>query len=259
MNFKKFSTSDNQWHAVPYYQHKTATDTLSLPATLYPDDTSITVGIKGQSSQSGTPSPSNPVSVDGVGELETSGEHAGQYKIPILLNSTTINKYLGTEQTVRQIKKLVLDGTENWKEGTSNYYIFIDVQGSGEGVPNSNALCTHAENSVVVNNNGTALFFNKSVFVQSSLADFKTYLQQQYTNGTPVCVWYVLATPQTAVVNEPLMKIGSYSDSLSTTIPCTAGENTLDVQTTVQPSEFTATWKGWHDSSVKEYDGTNWQ
>jgi hypothetical protein len=56
----------------------------------------------------------------------------------------------------------------------------------------------------------------------------------------------MLATPETAVVNEPLMKIGDYADSLTTSIPCTAGENTLDVQTTVAPSEVTATFEGWH-------------
>jgi len=38
MNFKRFSISDNQWHDVPYYQHKTATDTLTtLPAEIIAD------------------------------------------------------------------------------------------------------------------------------------------------------------------------------------------------------------------------------
>jgi hypothetical protein len=167
------------------------------------------------------------------------------YGIKIQISSayTTTPIYLGEVPTTRRIKKLVLDGTENWNEGTANYYIFINVQGRGDGIPNSNALCTHAENGVVVNNNGTALFFKKSVFVQSSLADFKTYLQQQYTNGTPVCVWYVLATPETTVVNEPLMKIGEYADSLSRAqtgidIPTVIGQNTLDVLTTVKPSSM---------------------
>jgi len=168
------------------------------------------------------------------------------YKIPISSANTTTPVYLGEVETTRQIKKFVLDGTEKWNEGTSNYYIFIDVQGRGEGVPNSNALCTHAENGVVVNNNGTALFFKKSVIVQSSLADFKTYLQQQYAAGTPVCVWYVLTTPETAVVNEPLMRIGDYADEVSNvaTIPTVNGSNTFDVDTTVKPSEVYIKYKG---------------
>lgn len=165
------------------------------------------------------------------------------YKIPILSAGQTTPVYLGDVQTTRKIKKLVLGGTESWNEGTSNYYIVLNVSGRGEGIPNSAALSTHTESGVAVNNNGTALFFKKSVFVHSSLADFKTYLQQQYTAGTPVTVWYVLATPQTAVVNEPLMKIGDYADSISmeqtgVDIPTVSGTNVIDVNTTVKPSEI---------------------
>jgi hypothetical protein len=84
----------------------------------------------------------------------------------------------------------------------------------------------------------------------TNISSWKSYLQQQYAAGTPVTIWYILATPQTAIVNEPLMKIGDYADSLTTSIPCTAGENTLDVQTTVQPSEVTAGFSGWHPVSA---------
>ena len=181
------------------------------------------------------------------------------YKIPISSANTTTPVYLGEVQTTRKIRKLVLDGTENWYEGTPNYYIFINVQGSGEGIPNSDALCTHAENGVVVNNNGTALFFKKSVFVQSSLADFKTYLQQQYANGTPVTVWYILAESETGIVNEPLMKVSNYADSISgISIPTTAGADTLSVDTTLQPSEVTANYHGWHEGTVHERDNGAW-
>jgi hypothetical protein len=76
MNFKRFSTSDNQWHDVPYYQHKTATDTLTLPAVIYPNDTSITVGIKGQSNQSGTGTTSYPSKSVTVQSLESGTNYA---------------------------------------------------------------------------------------------------------------------------------------------------------------------------------------
>lgn len=60
--------------------------------------------------------------------------------------------------------------------------------------------------------------------------------------------------------NKPLMKIGTYADTLSNAaqIPTTEGANTITVDTTVQPSEFTATWTGWHNATVKEWDGQNW-
>jgi hypothetical protein len=258
------------WHDIPYYQHKTATDTLTLPATLYPNDTSITVGIKGQSSQSGTPSPSNPVDVNGVGELETSGEHAGQYKIPILSAGQTNNIYLGEVESTRQIKKKVFDGTEAIDLYEGKFFtkildgmsiIIAPYSSHYTGVSGSIAdMPLNSVRQAAVKLWGQTpipalIFYNE----YTSIADFKSYLQQQYTNGTPVCVWYVLAEPTTATVNEPLMKIGSYSDSLTTSIPVTAGSNTLDVQTTVAPSEVTAGFSGWHPvSAAHERENGQW-
>lgn len=179
------------------------------------------------------------------------------YKLDIKSGLTTTPVYLGEVESTRWIRKLVLDGTENWNEGTFNYYIFIDVSGRGEGIPNSTALSTHTESGVVVNNNGTALFFKKSVFVHSSLADFRTYLQQQYANGTPVTIWYVLATPTTGILNEPLRKIGTYSDSVSgTNLSVTAhSPTTIDVDTTLKPSEMDLTYTGTKMCRRKKYAG----
>lgn len=56
----------------------------------------------------------------------------------------------------------------------------------------------------------------------------------------------VLPTPTTTQITMP-------------SIPTTDGANTITVDTTVQPSEFSATWTGWHDSTVKEWDGSDWQ
>ena len=170
-------------------------------------------------------------------------------KLPLTVNTTEYPIYLGQVETTRRVKKLVLTGMENWNEGTSNYYFFINVSGRGEGIPNSTALSTHTESGVVVNNNGAALFFKKSVFVHSSLADFKSYLAAQYAAGTPVTVWYVLATEETGVVNEPLMKIGDYADTVSAaqtgvTIPTVSGANVLDMTSPVKPSEMYIKGKG---------------
>ena len=197
--------------------------------------------IAGNTVQDGTPSADDPVDAAGCGAWD---EAQQSYKLPLTVNGTEYPIYLGQVETTRRIKKLVLTGEESWTEGTSNYYIFINVSGRGAGIRNSTALSTHAESGVVVNNNGTALFFKKSAFVHSSLADFKSYLEQQYAAGTPVTVWYVLAEPETAIVNEPLMKIGDYADTASfaqaqVTIPTVSGANVLDVPTEVKPSEIT--------------------
>jgi hypothetical protein len=260
--------SSEVWHDIPYYQHKTATDTLTLPATLYPNDTSITVGLKGNEAHTGTPSPQNPVVISGTGDLETTGEHAGQYKIPILSGGTT-PVYLGEVETTRKVKKIIFTGTEidikkNDPSNTSYIYYFSRFIGANA------CFCSHlpfvnvTSSSIIgisANQERNVIYFNFGADVMNAqpsgntVDGLKEYLAAQYAAGTPVCVWYALATPETAVVNEPLMKIGTYADSLTTTIPCTAGENTLDMQTTVQPSEVTAEFSGWHPvQSVHEYN-----
>jgi hypothetical protein len=408
MNFKKFDTSDNQWHDTPYYQHKTATDTLTLPATLYPNDTSITVGVKGNTVQNGTPSPSQPCDVNGTAEKtsnlanlygiskralsldftttdnmrividgtkssgvnvipikypnivvpagtytvkikmtggtitgitdgvyfginqSTYGQrttpgikqvgdvgtrtftlssdttvtsfdiapsygsegavfdnatfecqfYAGSddkdyepygYKIPISSASTTTPVYLGEVETTRRVKKLVLTGEEiilRDREREGSWRFFTDKLISAKG---STGICSHFENIGTndVNNSDNIGFsiFNNAQFgcrCPKSLADtvtnFKAYLAAQYAAGTPVTVWYVLANEETAVVNEPLQKIGDYADTVSNiSIPVTVGGDTLSVGTTVQPSEVTVNYKGWHPvADVHERDNGAW-
>ena len=94
----------------------------------------------------------------------------------------------------------------------------------------------------------------------TTLDAFKTFVANQYTNGTPVCVWYVLATPTTDIVNEPIRKIGTYADEVSgITIPTIAGANAIDVDTTLKPSEVSVNYHGWHPvSAVHERENGAW-
>ena len=243
----------------------TATEAVENP--LYSDGTAITsYTIKGNTVQNGTPTPLAPVDVVGVGTLDS-----GQYKIPILSANTTTPIYLGEVETTRRVKKLVLTGEENWtiysEFSAQNCYQF-NTNITNHNV-NSEAISTHfvytSALRTLIDNDGTFMFdSNKYIRVHISscttLDDFKSYLTTQYANGTPVTVWYVLAEPETGIVNEPLMKIGDYADILSnaTAIPTTEGANSITVDTTVQPSEFTATWTGWHNATVKEWDGSDW-
>lgn len=194
------------------------------------------------------------------------------YKIPISSGGVTTNIYLGSTQTVRQIKKLVLDGTEDithytiatgelFRIAISPSRIALDVGLYGYCTHYKGVANTEPRVSGTFSGSGalpTAIDIVDDTYTTSDT--FKAYLQQQYANGTPVTIWYVLATPETAAVNEPLMKIGNYADTLSNavSIPTTEGANSITVDTTVQPSEFTATWTGWHNASVKEYDGSDW-
>ena len=80
-----------------------------------------------------------------------------------------------------------------------------------------------------------------------------------------MAIWYVLAKPETGIVNEPLHKIGDYADTISleqagVAIPTSDGDNTISFGTTVQPSGMSATFKGWHAvQGAKQYDGSEWR
>ena len=196
-------------------------------------------------------------------------------KIPISCGQQTETVYLGSVQSTRRVKKMVLTGQENWDSATTSYGKCFALTVNNV-FPINSSFCTHFKNSGYEGNSRST--------ARSSLADgdficirtfdviycrmdsagdtegFKTYLQQQYAAGTPVCVWYVLASSITGIVNEPLMKIGSYADSISgISIPTTAGANTLDVQTTVKPSEVTASFNGWHRvAAAHERENGSW-
>lgn len=182
------------------------------------------------------------------------------YKIPISNGQQTTNIYLGSTQTVRQVKKLVLGGTENWTyEATySRFYISVnDFSSLGLRTTPflSNAFVSVSDGRPIEDVPDNTIYSGATgndvhkIYIKctsyTSADEFKAYLQQQYATGTPVTVWYVLATPETSTVNEPLMKIGTYADTLSnaTAIPTTKGANSITVDTTVQPSKVYIKYK----------------
>lgn len=192
----------------------------------------------------------------------------GQYVIPVTKNGVTTNYALGTVQSTRRIKKVVLTGQENWAingEGTDKAYFSYST---GDNIQISTTqICSHySYNTVTESNTNTGIYVTSLGVIRirednaetSSLTTFTAFLAQQYATGTPVTVWYVLATEETGIVNEPLMKIGDYADSISASIPTTDGANILDISTTLQPSSVDVTYHGWHSKADKEYTNGSW-
>lgn len=166
------------------------------------------------------------------------------YKLDIKSGNTTTPVYLGEVQSTRQIYKYEFTGSETWSAGTENYYSFVP-QTYGDGVPYSAIICSHCSDATI-NNTGKAVFFKKTDFPDITTGEeLKQYCADQYSAGTPVTVWYVLATPTTGIVNEPIRKIGDYADSISNVaeIPTSSGSNTLDVDTTLKPSNVYIKYK----------------
>lgn len=183
------------------------------------------------------------------------------YKIPITCGGETTPVYLGQTQTVRKIRKLVLTGDEtSWVAGSASLFI-LDLPDVLNGSGITSCLCSHY-NAVTNIEGGYSALSDGCCSVRYNqlkiwfrdipvgvIDNFKSYLATQYAAGTPVTVWYVLAEPTTGIVNEPLAKIGDYADELHSTdsgvtIPTVKGQNVLTVDTPIQPSEMTITYKG---------------
>ena len=180
------------------------------------------------------------------------------YKLPISSAGQGVDIYLGEVRTTRRIKKLVLTGNESWHIYNNSYYITVNDYYRMYDIGSHLSACSHYPNEQKPNLsemhyglggivdgqthtrwNGN-IVFNPSPTI-SSLTDWKSYLAAQYAAGTPVTIWYVLAEPETGIVNEPLMKIGDYADTVSmeqaeVSIPTNKGSTTLDVDTTIKPS-----------------------
>ena len=161
----------------------------------------------------------------------------------------TVPVYLGQTQTVRRIKKLVLTGDEFWRDYNGN--IWSDAVDS-DSMHGMTCICTHLDSQrnsgIYISNGSTRLkvYASSVSSVATTAEEWVQYLQHQYANGTPVTIWYILATPETGIVNEPLAKIGDYADELysedtTVTIPTIKGQNTLTVEGDLPPSSMTIT------------------
>lgn len=200
------------------------------------------------------------------------------YKLPLTVNGVEYPIYLGQVETTRRIKKLVLTGEEYWQSysdasGTWQFYLNNIQLG---GVTQSSCVSNIAPYGVTASTRhryeygcylvtaGSGVGFQmrgaKDTF--TDVDTWKSYLAAQYTNGTPVTVWYVLAEPETGIVNEPLMKIGDYADTVSAaqagvTMPTVNGANVLDMASPVKPSEMYIKGKGIKPTGYGQLEDVN--
>ena len=192
------------------------------------------------------------------------------YVLPIKSGLTTTLVYLGQVQSTRKIKKLVLDGTENVtynaRSDANGRWVVTIPTANGTTTP-ENVICTHFKTvdtttkplteggicmritgvDIVVGGLYTDIGITSPSDSTTIVNAVKAYLAAQYATGTPVTVWYVLANETTGIVNEPLRKIGNYVDSITNpvSLPTVPGINTIDVNTTLKPSEMSLTYDGY--------------
>lgn len=244
---------DNQDQLL-WYREDTLTGTSSITYKGYGIPLK-SMSVLGNGQQNGTPAPDNIIIPDFCGKLVGT-----DWTIPITNAEQTQAVNLGQVQTVRRIKKRVLTGEEEtWTTiaGNAPYRISIlDIVRTSDTnivlfASSHYHAVSHSESwrqfpacfswTFESGHSGECLVFRD--INQASLADFKSYLAAQYANGTPVIVWYVLAEPEIGIVNEPLAKIGDYTDELITVPGITpqTGTNTLTVDTILSPSSVSIT------------------
>ena len=198
--------------------------------------------ISGNALQDGTPSAEDPVDVIGCGAWD---EAQQSYKLPLTVNGVEYPIYLGTVPTTRRVKKInatisYMLHLANGNEGavTHNFPSIAPATSLSKcniapyGTSTIGSFYTNPRNAVFVCAPGT------------TLSEARTLL-------SGAVIWYPLAEPETAIVNEPLMKIGDYADTVSfaqagVAIPTVNGANVLDVPTEVKPSEV------WIQGKIKE-------
>ena len=259
MSIKKYSSGS--WVTVPYRKYETATDTItSLPQTIIGDGQNISAyTIKGNMTQSGTPTPSNPIYPQECGDLVTTGEHAGEYEIPILSNGVSYPIYLSepirkrndssdtlsSSGTVsRVIKTISYDGTETWSsaattQGGYRFYCSAKKITDADLSQRMSFICTHfAQNGGDWNRLGFTVGTDGNIFYVVSdidnTTDWKAWLAELKSNGTPLTTYYILATATTETFTAP-------------TIPTSGTAQSLDVDTSLKPSEVSLTYHGWHE------------
>lgn len=207
--------------------------------------------MKGNAQRTGTPTPDTPIDPDFCGKLVGT-----DWTIPITCAGQTVPVNLGEVQTVRRIKKRVFDGSESWtvwNYQTAILFYTAVLDGTGDQVMSSHFGTRKTGSLPIAGNvayNGSS---NKNLIFRmlddttiTTVEGFKAWLAAQYAAETPVTVWYVLNEPETGIVNEPLAKIGDYADELHSedagaTIPTVKGQNTLTVDTELQPSSVSLT------------------
>ena len=157
--------------------------------------------IKGTVEQNGTPSPTNPI--------EPVFYQGSDGMILRAINDSVADTYNPlTGKITRRVGVKAFNGTENWDYGElgGNYYFSTTIS-DVTTTPWFPAMSTHfAEpNSGATDNvlytGSTSKILRIKCLTYTDTTTWKQYLADQYANGTPVTVYYQLATPVEEVWN----------------------------------------------------------
>lgn len=186
----------------------------------------------GKCSQADTPTPSNPVDIvcnngalkwdsvngriyaDGTPEVLTVSADGQADQTASVSNLLAVGSSVDTQEIIggtvtRKCGVLVLDGSEAWQIGSSNYKVYYLQISDALQLSGAVVLCSHYSQSLVTTyasmpDKSLALTVDaKMRFKNSDCVDvneWEAHLSTLYAAGTPVIVVYPLATPTTESV-----------------------------------------------------------
>ena len=181
------------------------------------DQTFAGFRIFGKTTQDGVPTPDAPVELVSV-ENPTIAVNEQSMLAPYTLRGIPVSKGgnytdsngqqwicdevdLNRGVYFRRIGKKILDGTEAWGDGGSYFALAYTITG---GKPMGESCCSHftiglqsVSGQYFAGTVGFGFYHNSG-----SLAEWKAFLAEQKTNGTPVIIVYILATPIETPLSE---------------------------------------------------------
>ena len=175
---------------------------------------------------------------------------------------------LSTGSVTRQIVRYEITGLEGWifRSGSPDNVFFCERQ--GVNFVDNLAICSHYANQDSGSFNDLqdkhfivkiASSVDKTYFgirdssyppTNEGANQLRTYLRQQYSNGTPVTVWYAVATPQTSTITVPT-GISGIVEGYS----AQAGIPTPTIP--IYPTANNVTM--WANYTPQKHNGTAWQ
>ena len=151
--------------------------------------------------QDGTPTPTNPI-------MPTFYQQGGMILRSVGTYADSYDE--NTNKITRRVGVKVLDGTEDWETRTSGSYVafYSPILGNKISGANPGPICSHfpaytswsnfdkdtVQNAILTQSTNFCTIKNINL---STVQEFKTWLSSQYAAGTPVIVYYPLATPVT--------------------------------------------------------------
>lgn len=144
-------------------------------------------------------------------------EHQSQTSIMPIQQEMLEEDYIANVEH-HEWRKIVLDGTENWSETTTNnlkrFFCSINVTGiNNNGSVNciSNYFKSTSRNRLEFSSGDEVAVSDKFLNILSknieTKEDFKAYLKQQFDSGNPVIVYYKLAEPVDLELTEEQKKV----------------------------------------------------